>query len=249
MGGDINMNQQLFAIDHRTQNTRAFTLIELLVVIAIISLLAAILFPVFSLVRENARRSSCQSNIKQISLGVMQYIQDYDESYPLRDQGVTNKGIWPVLIQPYLKNTAVYQCPSDSDRTLFGAAPNDFHLSYIGNSETNLAGFGIFGVSDGIRVAEVASPATTISIADKGYKFIATAPYVDRATVLANYKVTYLLVHPTSGAVTTGAYIGPADRHLDTAVVGYADGHVKAQKLESFYYAATPCLNRTKGCP
>jgi len=63
-------------------NKSAFTLIELLVVIAIISILAAILFPVFGRARENARRASCMSNLKQIGLAIMQYTQDYDEKYP-----------------------------------------------------------------------------------------------------------------------------------------------------------------------
>jgi len=62
---------------------RGFTLIELLVVIAIIAILAAILFPVFARARENARRTSCLSNLKQIGLGIMQYTQDYDERYPM----------------------------------------------------------------------------------------------------------------------------------------------------------------------
>jgi prepilin-type N-terminal cleavage/methylation domain-containing protein/prepilin-type processing-associated H-X9-DG protein len=62
---------------------RGFTLIELLVVIAIIGIIAAILFPVFARARENARRSSCMSNLKQIGLGMMQYTQDYDERYPM----------------------------------------------------------------------------------------------------------------------------------------------------------------------
>ena len=53
-----------------------FTLIELLVVIAIIAILAAILFPVFGRARENARRSSCASNIRQLGLAAMQYTQD-----------------------------------------------------------------------------------------------------------------------------------------------------------------------------
>src|SRR5205809_4233116 len=68
-------------VQERTR--RAFTLIELLVVIAIIAILAAILFPVFSRARENARRASCQSNLKQIGLGFLQYAQDYDERLPL----------------------------------------------------------------------------------------------------------------------------------------------------------------------
>ena len=61
----------------------AFTLIETLVVIAIIAILAAILFPVFARARENGRRAACQSNVKQILLGMMQYTQDYDEHLPL----------------------------------------------------------------------------------------------------------------------------------------------------------------------
>ncbi len=68
------------------QQRRAFTLIELLVVIAIIAILAAILFPVFARARENARRASCQSNLKQIALGIYMYTQDYDERFPLYAQ-------------------------------------------------------------------------------------------------------------------------------------------------------------------
>ena len=67
---------------------KGFTLIELLVVIAIISILAAILFPVFARARENARRASCMSNLKQLGLGMMMYIQDYDERYAPAISGV-----------------------------------------------------------------------------------------------------------------------------------------------------------------
>jgi len=68
--------------ERSTNLRRGFTLIELLVVIAIIAILAAILFPAFAKARENARRASCMSNLKQIGIGIMQYTQDYDETYP-----------------------------------------------------------------------------------------------------------------------------------------------------------------------
>jgi prepilin-type N-terminal cleavage/methylation domain-containing protein len=65
------------------RHSRGFTLIELLVVIAIIAILAAILFPVFARARESAVRTQCLSNIKQIALGALMYVQDYDERMPM----------------------------------------------------------------------------------------------------------------------------------------------------------------------
>ncbi|GBC99140.1 hypothetical protein HRbin17_01661 [bacterium HR17] len=103
-----------------------FTLIELLVVIAIIAILAAILFPVFSQVREKARATACLSNSRQIALAVAQYSQDYDERMPLYNPtycvhwlgdrlwganacgGINNYG----ALQPYVKNHQVFDCPS-----------------------------------------------------------------------------------------------------------------------------------------
>jgi len=95
--------------------TRGFTLIELLVVIAIIAILAAILFPVFARARENARRTSCQNNMKQIALGAKQYIGDYDETYPPTASDAANPGTtgWAVLLQPYIKSVQVLQCASE----------------------------------------------------------------------------------------------------------------------------------------
>ena len=98
-----------------------FTLIELLVVIAIIAILAAILFPVFAKVREKARQISCLSNEKQIALGTLQYVEDYDESMPYGAQSnwSSSPGLgypqgWAGLIYPYLKSTGVLTCPDDS---------------------------------------------------------------------------------------------------------------------------------------
>ena len=93
---------------------RGFTLIELLVVIAIIAILAAILFPAFARARENARRASCQSNLKQIGLGIMQYTQDYDERYPPATVTDPNVVGWAGAIQPYVKSEQIFQCPSST---------------------------------------------------------------------------------------------------------------------------------------
>jgi prepilin-type N-terminal cleavage/methylation domain-containing protein/prepilin-type processing-associated H-X9-DG protein len=106
-----------------SKTLRAFTLIELLVVIAIIAILAAILFPVFGRARENARRSSCQSNLKQIGLGILQYNQDYDERFPMSrsDGGPTYFGTfpnnalpWHMAIQPYVKSFQLFKCASNT---------------------------------------------------------------------------------------------------------------------------------------
>jgi prepilin-type N-terminal cleavage/methylation domain-containing protein/prepilin-type processing-associated H-X9-DG protein len=111
-----------------------FTLIELLVVIAIIAILAAILFPVFAQAREKARAISCLSNEKQVSLGVLMYLQDYDESFPLYyycniigcgNNATTDPPFtqntpdattgWNEAIYPYVKSVPLFRC-TDSPR-------------------------------------------------------------------------------------------------------------------------------------
>jgi len=105
---------------------KGFTLIELLVVIAIIAILAAILFPVFARAREKARQTSCLSNLKEIGLAMLMYVQDYDETFPKRywggsssylwPNGSTTRGMWMVTVYPYVKNIQLFSCPSESIR-------------------------------------------------------------------------------------------------------------------------------------
>ena len=106
---------------------RGFTLIELLVVIAIIAILAAILFPVFAQARAKARQTSCLSNVKQLSLGFMMYVQDYDETFPYWNWGDSYgsgsrtpnhfESFWINAIYPYVKNGGVYACPGTNDKS------------------------------------------------------------------------------------------------------------------------------------
>lgn len=120
--------------------SRGFTLIELLVVIAIIAILAAILFPVFAQAREAARKTSSLSNCKQLGLGSMMYVQDYDEMYPCnswdtpplgtRDTDSGNPAFpaafnWMFKVQPYVKNRQILVCPSD---------PNPKHWQHYDNN-------------------------------------------------------------------------------------------------------------------
>src|SRR5947209_2741852 len=91
---------------------KGFTLIELLVVIAIIAILAAILFPVFAQARESARKTACLNNCKQWGLAVRMYLQDWDDMYPMAWNDRAEYG-FDTMLFPYIKNKAVYDCPSN----------------------------------------------------------------------------------------------------------------------------------------
>jgi prepilin-type N-terminal cleavage/methylation domain-containing protein/prepilin-type processing-associated H-X9-DG protein len=145
---------------------RGFTLIELLVVIAIIAILAAILFPVFAQARESARKASCQSNLKQISSGILMYLQDYDECFP--SVGANNGNAtgpaalgqpwpncygwpcvhtggaltWAASIMPYVKNYQLFKCPSGNNgarNSWPGAGTNGFEVMNNPNTQRSIS--------------------------------------------------------------------------------------------------------------
>lgn len=179
-----------------------FTLIELLVVIAIIAILAAILFPVFAKAREKARQSACQSNLKQLTLGILQYCQDYDEKFPGRvvwadypdyTQGEFRR--WYKVIQPYLKNEQILKCPSRSS----GTVNYGYNIYNRTGPPTGL----------GSSLAEVVSPASIVLVLDctSAWGYTANRPFDDGSTscFVAYYDGT----------------------HNEGQNVGHIDGHVK----------------------
>jgi len=148
-------------MQHRTKS-QGFTLIELLVVIAIIAILAAILFPVFQKVRENARRTSCLSNEKQLGLAFVQYTQDYNERFPCASAVVPGQtgypNGWANMVYPYVKSVAVYGCPDDSV-----AAPKiSYSMNYSIWNHNN-------GNPDrGQKLARIAASASTVLLYEGG---------------------------------------------------------------------------------
>jgi prepilin-type N-terminal cleavage/methylation domain-containing protein len=147
------------------RKSRGFTLIELLVVIAIIAILAAILFPVFAQARDKARQTACLSNAKQIGTAVMMYTQDYDEMYPSIDYAK-----YLVLIQPYIKNEMVWECPSFTGNYLVSRVANLFNPPADRWIKTGWAAngsvFGGFYENDPAQRALGAGPKTSVKVSE-----------------------------------------------------------------------------------
>lgn len=192
-----------------------FTLIELLVVIAIIAILAAILFPVFAKARENARKANCMSNLKQISTGINMYSQDYDERMPFLSYngGNTLGSHWQDCMDPYIKNTQVWQCP-DGNNTLAGSGLWAASASFTQRS----VHYAWNESSHGQSTASCNHPADTFLIMDKGNAqcFNGWYDWVGRAQNTLT----------SSGTSVTGP-------HNDGKNIGFADGHVKWMRSDA----------------
>ncbi len=201
-----------------------FTLIELLVVIAILSILAAILFPVFSQAREKARSVSCLSNMKQISSAVMMYEQDYDETLFFRPGSAkqvmrnntlnaTNAAKWWNLTMPYIHSSQIFRCASDSAPTPSPDANGVLSIlrSYIANT-----------APEGLNDAQIDDPVETITVTEKA-DFIGSSTTANTSSWIGAF----------NGEMSSNpALNGVATRHQGGMNCSFFDGHAKWMRLE-----------------
>ncbi len=259
------MKTPLSRLSKTPAKPQGFTLIELLVVIAIIALLAAILFPVFGRARENARRSSCQSNLKQIGLGMIQYTQDFDEYLPCGMQGISgNMGAgWAGQIYPYVKSTQVFVCPNEQGRPGVPAPAGTAYYSYRYNlgliRQENSAGFQTFAYMKPIVAFNETS--RTVLLYEGGVYAFTMAVGEDQSAVGNGREVDSAgwgvpagtLMFPQAGWVYN-QNPKATERHLEGSNYLAADGHVKWLKTSSVSYgfratadAASQSLNNANG--
>lgn len=210
--------------------TRAFTLIELLVVITIISILAAILFPVFAQAREKARATTCLSNTKQIGVALQLYVQDYDERIFFRSStsstpyntralitvpaSASNAERWWNVLMPYLKSNQVFTCPSDAAPTPSKDVNGNavINRSYIANAAT-----------ENLTLAQVEYAAETIIIMDKWDRNNAGVAVTDSWIEPQNGDFD-----PDNGPGSQARMFKAGNRHQGRVNCVMFDGHAKA---------------------
>ena len=212
----------------KNQSSRGFTLIELLVVIAIIGILAAILFPAFAKARENSRRAACQSNLKQIALGLQMYAIDNNNCYPpvpfltdINDERTSDGGTgWALSVADIIKNDQILQCPSE-----------------VKSAEDGFSDYWINADLLGISEAKLVSAANVIMTGDG---------HGESATISASADYALHRDYPTGSGpfqyddynwVSTESF---ARRHLEGANYAFADGHVKWLKPDQISTTAAP---------
>jgi prepilin-type N-terminal cleavage/methylation domain-containing protein len=222
------------------KSSRAFTLIELLVVIAIIAILAAILFPVFAQAREKARAASCLSNCKQIALGVMQYTQDYDETFMKQDANPGAGGSpdgqrdgYPLLnsglggaddqnykdeILPYTKNEQIWLCPTNIPNGSLTLRPPN--IGYHMNGNVILA--------KGLSLAAIAAPSSLYFMRESGRGYVFNRAYLRPIPTYCDDVVAYETGDPKTNYMP----------HNLGYNLPFCDGHAKWYKSTQTYALA-----------
>ena len=222
---------------------KGFTLIELLVVIAIISIIAAMLFPVFASVREKARATACLNNCKQLGLAEMQYAQDYDETF-WNQPGNADKGpFYSEILMPYVKSTGVFRCPSNTQvSTLADSLLPGLHtpITYVVNY--GIADPGIHSHMDRTNgkdlepytMAQIDKPSEIVLFADSSLYWNTTTCEQDPAKPVGTGSY-YVSEGNPSSPIPPISWLGQP-LHQGGMNFVYADGHAKSGKVTGMPY-------------
>jgi len=201
----------------KSRSGSAFTLLEIVFVIAIMLILTALLFPSFARARENAKRASCQSNLRQVGLGFMQYASDYDSYYPcgtlVEPSPYLGEG-WAWQLSPYLKSIQVLRCPSDPALPSNRRGDTRPHISYAyNNSLVRVAdNSGVFALRP---LQAFTQPSSTVLLTEvHGGRFDST-----RRSELSPV---------TNGVSLYGANLGSGDRALRLATGRFSNSPVSS---------------------
>jgi prepilin-type N-terminal cleavage/methylation domain-containing protein len=229
---------------------RGFTLIELLIVIAIITILAAILFPVFASAREKARQTNCVSNVRQISLAMLMYASDFDNAFPLvGGSNPTNLliGSWIDAVQPYANNLQLFLCPNASGTSVDWRSNDDLLSSYgfppaagsfvQGNPPTySLVSFngvarydGLGGYGGGpLGMFQWPAPSKRVTDLGRADELVLISDHVRFDWGLSSGHVYYPAIRHMPAGFQGGAQMGQV-------CCAFADGHGKSLQHQQFW--------------
>lgn len=214
----------------------AFTLVEVLVVLAVIGLLAALLLSVFANARKKSRQTSCQANQKQILLAVSMYVQDYDGLFPkIYDSSSKQIVTWYETLLPYTKSQQVFQCPTDNEKGIGGnfVPTPKFRSSYAASHDL-LWGEGL-EYAPSASLSRVGKPSTTVFLSDAGTQTDSEAPFATSSSPVKD-GCWILQLSMNSAMEGDGSTCGPSLRHSGMSNVGFVDGHVKAMRVEQWFF-------------
>jgi prepilin-type N-terminal cleavage/methylation domain-containing protein/prepilin-type processing-associated H-X9-DG protein len=233
-----------------------FTLIELLVVIAILAILAGMLLPVLAQAREKARRATCASHLKNLTLAALMYVDDHDERFPIGHLSYPPPPwtrhcafIWRGALRPYIRHAGILACPNDP-RPEVGVwesgCPAIDHLSSYGVNGHLMPGWSMpWYQPPDVRLTQVTHPVATILFFDQriilGYyageipgggrpvDWPPNGSWVDLGEIPA---VDLSLYPPSRLYFQPGNY----DRHQGGCNLAFVDGHVKWLPAGEFAY-------------